>query len=966
MKTRSNKTYHIVRRVGKQGTRPPRELSQLGVEKCTTDSASSPNRALNGHRNRDRPTSGPTEKIPTKIKEKEKRIRWTREDYFEVMYAFYLSLEKPSGSHTENTYNIWRSRNPDIRPNIDSNKLANTRRDILKNKRLLDVELSEVKERVRKDIREETINSNARMIDPENLGNGVLDDIPVDEVSDEDIDFQQARRNGIHYDDVNSNNNQISPHIQQKSDKVSTDDTLVENIGSLPDDFDFEEFETLKEEIVLRIEDVEDKPFEERENLVKVCIKKSNEKIIKMANYVIEEICSGVDLDLTDLNIIIYATAKTIEARLGIRPKKKRKHHVHKKPRWQMKIDKEIEDMRCEISILTEIENGNNPKTRKSRKLKRKFNLKNHAEIPVLKEELKQKMQAKAQRLRRFEKRSKFYRQNKTFESDAKKFYREIGNKQINVDKVPDKEDIENFWGGIWGKEKHFNEDADWIDRTTEKYEGVQQQDWNVLTVDELKQALIKSQKWKSPGTDKVTNFWLNSLSSTHVTLTKLLNDVVESPETSPPWLCQGTTYLLPKSKTTEESKNYRPITCLSTTYKLLTSILSERTYKHLDENDLLPLEQKGCRKGSYGCKDQLLINKMILENCKTKLRNMSCAWIDYRKAFDSVPHDWILRSLDLCKASPILINFLKESMKQWQTKLLLTHQSGTITCENLKIRRGIFQGDSLSPLLFCISLIPLSLELNNSGYGYKIGNDKFSHLFYMDDLKLYGKDDNEIEGLLRIVKGFSDDIGMEFGLDKCAKATFRKGKLRKKDNIILNDVTVIKDLEQEEVYKYLGVNEGDGIQHASMKDKIRKEVIRRVRSILKTELNSKNRITAINTLAVPVITYSFNIINWNLNEIKKLDTKIRKLLTMYNMHHPKADVDRLYLPRSSGGRGMIQLELSYRTSTIGLYRYLDLSQDWMMQRAFQHESVKKLHSVVELEAENGLKNKELLRNCSG
>jgi len=60
-----------------------------------------------------------------------------------------------------------------------------------------------------------------------------------------------------------------------------------------------------------------------------------------------------------------------------------------------------------------------------------------------------------------------------------------------------------------------------------------------------------------------------------------------------------------------------------------------------------------------------------------------------------------------------------------------------------------------------------LFLELNNSGYGYKISEDKFFHLFYMDDLKLYEKDDNQIGGLLKIVKGFSDDIGMEFGLDK-------------------------------------------------------------------------------------------------------------------------------------------------------------------------------------------------------
>ena len=79
----------------------------------------------------------------------------------------------------------------------------------------------------------------------------------------------------------------------------------------------------------------------------------------------------------------------------------------------------------------------------------------------------------------------------------------------------------------------------------------------------------------------------------------------------------------------------------------LQTSVLTDRTYSHQEQNDLFPLEKKGCRRGSHGCKNQLMINKMILENCKERKRNLSCAWIDYKKAFDSVPNEWILRSLE-------------------------------------------------------------------------------------------------------------------------------------------------------------------------------------------------------------------------------------------------------------------------------------------------------------------------------
>ena len=75
----------------------------------------------------------------------------------------------------------------------------------------------------------------------------------------------------------------------------------------------------------------------------------------------------------------------------------------------------------------------------------------------------------------------------------------------------------------------------------------------------------------------------------------------------------------------------------------------------------------------------------------------------------------------------------------------------------------------------------------------------------------------------------------------------------------------MIKSLEQEQVYKYLGVDEYSGIQHATMKKKLKKELVRRTQLILKTELNSINRIAAINMLTIPTITCSFNIIDWNL-----------------------------------------------------------------------------------------------------
>ena len=94
-------------------------------------------------------------------------------------------------------------------------------------------------------------------------------------------------------------------------------------------------------------------------------------------------------------------------------------------------------------------------------------------------------------------------------------------------------------------------------------------------------------------------------------------------------------------------------------------------------------------------------------------------AWVDNQKAYDSVPYRLVLQCLQLHKISPVLCGFLSRVMEGWRTSMVLSHGKGTVKTRIMQIRRSIFQGDSLSSLLFSISLNPLSTELNRSGYGY-------------------------------------------------------------------------------------------------------------------------------------------------------------------------------------------------------------------------------------------------------
>ena len=105
--------------------------------------------------------------------------------------------------------------------------------------------------------------------------------------------------------------------------------------------------------------------------------------------------------------------------------------------------------------------------------------------------------------------------------------------------------------------------------------------------------------------------------------------------------------------------------------------------------------------------------------------------------------------------------------MEKWNTRLILKSKQEVMQSQPTHIRRGIFQGVSLSPLHFCIALIPLTNELNRADCGYQVhGTErKISHLMYMDDLKLLGRNENELKNEMKIVQTVSKDMNMNFGL---------------------------------------------------------------------------------------------------------------------------------------------------------------------------------------------------------
>ena len=118
---------------------------------------------------------------------------------------------------------------------------------------------------------------------------------------------------------------------------------------------------------------------------------------------------------------------KQLNINLELNQKRKENLTKIKKSLWEINIETEIETMRGEMFIFSETDRNKDPQTRKARKVIIKYKITNVIDIPSIKEELKQTIQVKAQKERRFDTCCKFYRQNKFFQTDPKKFQREIG-----------------------------------------------------------------------------------------------------------------------------------------------------------------------------------------------------------------------------------------------------------------------------------------------------------------------------------------------------------------------------------------------------------------------------------------------------------------------------------------------------------------------------------------------------------
>ncbi|XP_075975709.1 uncharacterized protein LOC142976307 [Anticarsia gemmatalis] len=662
------------------------------------------------------------------------------------------------------------------------------------------------------------------------------------------------------------------------------------------------------------------------------------------------------DTDFHTLQTLIYCAAWTAAklngAKILLQSGDNNTHHTKQeyKPSWQKRLERRLEDLRMKIGRVTQYINGNRSRyiVKQVQNIMKQYKTHTIHEEPNTQaahtlDTLKQKLSVVTGRLKRYKACDLRKQQNSQFTHNEKLFYRNIRQATSNTQDnrrpsemvntlTPDL--LHSFWAQIWQNPVQHNAEASWIQtEMTANCAEVQTMNFEYISPSILDNVLRHVHNWKSPGSDNIHSYWYKKFTTVQPYLHNFINTFIQNPNTMPSYLTLGKTFMIPKDlDDLSNPAKYRPITCLQTLYKIITSCVSEVIYQHIDSNNILAEQQKGCRRFSQGCKEQLIIDSVVLKQVQKTKSNLFSMYIDYKKAYDSVPHTWLVQVLEIYKIHPTIVTFLKTIMTQWSTVLKLTTSNESIETQPIHIQRGIFQGDALSPLWFCLALNPLSNILNATTLGYPLNDtitdgqtdgqrNLLNHLLYMDDIKLYAETENQLTELANITEQFTKDIQMEFGIDKCKINSVRAGQ-NHQHNYTLSTGEHIEALSEQDAYKYLGYNQLLQIHHKQTKQKLTTQFQHRLNTILKTQLNSRNTIKAINTFVIPLLTYSFGIIAWTKTELRTLQRKINTTMTKFRKNHPRSCLQRLTLPRKEGGRGIIDISNLHNKQITSLRNY--------------------------------------------
>lgn len=447
------------------------------------------------------------------------------------------------------------------------------------------------------------------------------------------------------------------------------------------------------------------------------------------------------------------------------------------------------------------------------------------------------------------------------------------------------------FYKNLYHKTEHHSEPIEITPRNTDTPP--------LFTESEVEFSINKLKTGKSPGSDRINNEQIMAGKEMLTKpLTKLFNQVLEKKVLPRQWTVAEIT-LLYKKGDAKQITNYRPISLLSSLYKLFASTLLRRITRTVDENQ--PVEQAGFMRG-FSTVDHIHTLKNIIEKYNEYGKSLYIGFVDYAKAFDSISHSSIWNALSEQGVNASYIDIIKELYKNSTARVKL-ESSGP----EFKIERGVKQGDPLSPKLFVAVLESIFRSLDWDEVGLKIHGRFLSHLRFADDIVLLSENVEELQYMFESLNSQSKKVGLEINQEKTKVMT----------NSCHKPITLeSSNLEYVDDYIYLG-------HLISFNNVTTKEINRRVentwkkywsmKEIFKSTLPIKLKTKAMEICLLPCLTYACQ--TWSISKkvIQKVRTCQRGIERSYLGLRLKDKVNHAEIRQQTKARDVIRYTLKQK-----------------------------------------------------
>eukprot|EP01133_Synstelium_polycarpum_P016836 gene16836-20020_t len=413
------------------------------------------------------------------------------------------------------------------------------------------------------------------------------------------------------------------------------------------------------------------------------------------------------------------------------------------------------------------------------------------------------------------------------------------------------------------------------------------------LTTIDIKNSISKLSNRKAPGRDGVYNELIKSLPPTGIqALLDIYNACLALEDVPAAWK-KGTIYPVFKDGHPFILDNYRAITLLSNLYKMLTSMLTKRILHFLEycTDDAPSHHRLSHTQFAFREANSTELPHHILSNCildsNLFSKEMHVAFIDLRKAFDSIEH-WAIREALVRKGiSTKLVNLISNIMKDTTVTVITPHGlTGEIHTE-----KGVKQGCPLSPLLWNLFIDPILQYLTKSVDGYSIAervprplprsprDTHVSNLAFADDLALLAALLADLQRMLFLLSAFLEYYGVEINVRKSAYACQFAPKNSNPQALVYN--TPLPKLSRGQAYKYLGLLIQLSLNWAKHARYLLSKITPLLERFSRMSIHPDQLATLLNMVIVPAVMYGMGTLILSENTLKTIDCLHRKVIKL-------------------------------------------------------------------------------------